>query len=82
MVDEVFGRPQVPRWLGAGVPMPGELARRIFLFRVQAGETLRDGDAALHAWLQRRIPSRRRCRRGDSAHFLQQQETVSEIPTL
>ena len=40
LVDEVFGRPQVPRWLGSGVPMSSELARRIFLFRVQAAETL------------------------------------------
>src|SRR5262249_32783515 len=24
LVDEAFGQPQVPRWLGSGVPMPGE----------------------------------------------------------
>jgi ATP-dependent helicase Lhr and Lhr-like helicase len=80
-VAEVFGRPLVPRWLGNGVPMPAELARRIFLFRLQAAETLRDGDAALHALLR------------DDFHlsepaaaailrYLQQQETVSEIPPL
>ena len=30
IVDEAFGRPQIPRWLGNGVPMPNELARRIY----------------------------------------------------
>jgi ATP-dependent helicase Lhr and Lhr-like helicase len=81
IVDEVFGRPQVPRWLGNGVPMPNELARRIFLFRVQAADMLRDGEAALIAWL------RLEYHLGESAsaslvRLLQQQEMISEIPTL
>ena len=40
LVEEVFGRPLVPRWLGGGLSMPVELARRIYLFRVQAAEAL------------------------------------------
>lgn len=81
IVDEVFGRPQVPRWMGSGVPMPNELARRIFLFRAQAAEMLRDGDSSLEAWLRTEYLL------GASAsaslvRFLHQQETMSEIPTL
>ena len=78
-VDEVFGRPLVPRWLGNGVPMTAELARRIYLFRVQAAETLRDGDAALHAWLKSDFHLN-----DDAAdlilRLIQEQETVSEVP--
>jgi ATP-dependent Lhr-like helicase len=81
MVDEVFGRPQVPRWLGGGIPMPSELARRIYLFRVQAAEALRDGEEAFAAFLRRDFPL------NDSAtamlkDYLLTQETVSEIPAL
>ena len=77
----MFGRPQIPRWLGVGVPMSGELARRIFLFRVHAAETLRDGDAAFHAWLAGDFHL------GGSAiealsRYMLEQESVSEIPTL
>ena len=78
-VDEVFGRPLVPRWLGNGVPMTAELARRIYLFRVQAAESLRDGDAALHAWLKSDFHLN-----DDAAdlilRLIQEQETVSEVP--
>jgi ATP-dependent Lhr-like helicase len=81
LVEEVFGRPQIPRWPGNGVPMSRELARRIFLFRVQAAEALRDGDDVFRRWL------------GDEYHldepaidalerYSQSQETVSEVPTL
>ena len=81
VVDEVFGRPQVPRWLGAGVPMSSELARRIFLFRVQAGEALRESDESLRLWLRHDFYL------DDSAidalaRHIAQQESASEIPTL
>ena len=81
LVDEVFGRPQTPRWAGAGVPMANELARRIFLFLAHAAETMRDGDESLRRWLQRDFHL------GDSAsasitRYLLQQEAVSEIPTM
>jgi ATP-dependent Lhr-like helicase len=81
LVDEVFGRPQAPRWLGTGLPMASELARRIFHLRMQAGEALRDGDDALHAWLGEEFqlnPQAIDC----LAPYFQQQESVSEIPTL
>jgi ATP-dependent Lhr-like helicase len=81
LVDEVFGRPLVQRWLGNGVPMPVELARRIFLFRVQAGEAWRDGDAALLAWLRDDFHLNERAGAA-ILRYLQQQETVSEIPPL
>ncbi|MSQ97432.1 MAG: DEAD/DEAH box helicase [Gemmataceae bacterium] len=81
VVEEVIGRPQIPRWLGAGVPMPGDLARRIFVFRVQAGETLRDGDASFHAWLKHDYLIDDSAIAALARHF-QEQETVSEIPTL
>jgi ATP-dependent Lhr-like helicase len=81
LVDEVFGRPLVPRWLGNGVPMPVELARRIFMFRVQAGEALRDGDAGLLAWLRDDFHLNERAGAAIVRH-LQWQETVSEIPPL
>lgn len=81
LVDEAWGRPLIPRWLGAGAPMSGELARRLFLFRTQAAELLRDGSETLHGWL------RSDYRLGDAAiailaEYLCQQECVSEIPVL
>ncbi len=81
LVDEVFGRPLVPRWLGNGVPMPIELARRIFLFRVQAAEALRDGDAALLDWLRDDFHLNERAGAA-ILRYLQQQETVSEMPPM
>src|SRR5262249_53538980 len=47
VVGEVLGRPQIPRWLGAGAPTSPELAARIFAFRAHAAETLRDGPERL-----------------------------------
>ena len=81
LVDEVFGRPLVPRWLGTGVPMSGELARRIFLFRVQAAEILRESDDAFRTWLEVEFQL------NDAAisalaRLFQEQESISETPTL
>jgi ATP-dependent Lhr-like helicase len=80
-VDEVFGRPLAPRWLGTGVPMSSDLARRIFLFRMQAAEVLRDGPESLRAWLGSEF------RLQESAvdaivNWIQLQESMSETPTL
>jgi ATP-dependent Lhr-like helicase len=80
VVDEVFGRPVIPRWVGTGVPMPGELARRIFLFRMQAGEVLRDGEPALHEWLKREYHLGEAAR-ATLVNYFAQQESFSEIPT-
>ena len=81
LVDEVLGRPEVPRWHGAGPPMSNELARRLYLFRAAAGEALREGPTRLDRFL-----------RGDFhleaaaaaslSRWLTLQETISEIPDL
>jgi ATP-dependent Lhr-like helicase len=78
-VEEVVGRPAVPRWGGEGAPLSAEVARRLYLLRVQAAEALRGGRAALAALL------RDDCGLGDDAaavllaHF-ERQECASEVP--
>lgn len=78
-VDEVVGRPQAPRWRGAGPPMSRALASRLYLFRVQAAEALRDGpdplDRLLHHEFRLSSPAARVLGR-----YLTRQETISEIP--
>ncbi len=79
LVEEVPGRPAVPRWSGEGWPLSTELARRLYLLRVQAAEALRDGPAALDALLRRDYGL------GDGsaevlAAFFERQEALSEIP--
>jgi ATP-dependent Lhr-like helicase len=79
LVEQVVGRPRVPRWGGEGWPLSSELARRLFVLRVRAAEALRDGVSALEGLL-----------RGDYglggqavsilADYFQRQETLSEIP--
>ncbi|HZZ78295.1 MAG TPA: DEAD/DEAH box helicase [Gemmataceae bacterium] len=81
LVEEVFGRPVAPRWPGLGVPMPAELARRICLFRIEAAEWLRDGEAALGAWLEQEFHLSADAA-GALGRHLQLQETVSEVPPL
>jgi ATP-dependent helicase Lhr and Lhr-like helicase len=79
LVDEVVGRPQVPRWRGAGAPMSNELASRLYLFRTQAAEALRESPAAL----ERLLRAEYRLNEAGAAslgRYLTRQETVSEIP--
>jgi len=52
LVSEVAGRPRTPRWPGSGWPLSAELARRLYLFRVQAAEALRDGPEHLAGLLR------------------------------
>jgi ATP-dependent Lhr-like helicase len=78
-VAETSGRPAVPRWGGDGWPLSPELARRLFLLRVQAAEALRDGPAALAALLRRDYGLEGRAAEV-LAGFFQEQESVSEIP--
>jgi ATP-dependent Lhr-like helicase len=78
-VQEVPGRAGVPRWGGDGWPLSTELARRLFLLRIQAAEALRDGPDALAGLL------RRDYHLGDDAAaqlvaYFQRQECVSEVP--
>ena len=61
-VEEVAGRPATPRWAGDGWAASPELARRLFLLRVQAAEALRDGPAALGELVAARLRRGRRRR--------------------
>jgi ATP-dependent Lhr-like helicase len=79
LVDEVVGRPSVPRWGGEGWPLSRELARRLFLLRVRAAEALREGPLALATLLQRGYRLGAEAAAMLTDHFLRQ-ENVSEIP--
>jgi ATP-dependent Lhr-like helicase len=77
LVEEVPGRPRVPRWQGGGWRLSAELAFRLYAARYQMGEALRDGRLAGELRTEYGL--------GDEAgrqlveHF-QRQEGVSEIP--
>jgi ATP-dependent Lhr-like helicase len=79
LVDEVVGRPVVPRWSGTGWPLSRELARRLYLFRARAAETLREGPLALARLLRQEYDLGTRAAAALIAHF-QRQEYLSEIP--
>jgi ATP-dependent Lhr-like helicase len=79
LVEEVVGRPVVPRWGGEGWPLSTELARRLYLLRVRAAEALRDGPRALVALLHDEYGLGEAAVAALVAHF-QRQEWVSEIP--
>jgi len=79
LVEEVVGRPIVPRWGGEGWPISTELAQRLYLLRVQAAEALREGSAAL-ACLLRRDYALNDAAIAKLSAFFQNQEGVSEIP--
>jgi ATP-dependent Lhr-like helicase len=77
LVEEVSGRPRVPRWQGGGWRLSAELAFRLYAARFQMGESLRDG------WLGETL--RAEYRLGEEAsrqlvELFQRQEGVSEIP--
>jgi Lhr-like helicase len=80
-VEEVTGRAVVPRWGGDGWPLSTELARRLYLLRIQAAEALREGNDALAQMLRRDYglddPAVLKL-----AAFFQRQECVSEIPDI
>jgi ATP-dependent Lhr-like helicase len=78
-VEEVAGRPIVPRWGGSGWPLSTELAQRLYLLRVQAAEALRDGSETL-ACLFRREYGLDDTATAALTAFFQRQECVSEIP--
>lgn len=79
VVEEVPGRPRVPRWGGDGWPLSVQLANRLYLLRTQAAEALREGEHRLRMLLERdyELPP-------DAvellAAYFQQQEAVSEVP--
>lgn len=78
-VEEVAGRPVVPRWGGAGWPLSTELAQRLYFLRVQTAEALRDGPNAL-AHLLRRDYGLEDAAVAKLVEFFQRQESVSDIP--
>jgi ATP-dependent Lhr-like helicase len=79
LVQEVLGRPAVPRWGSDGCPLSAELARRLYLLRVQAAEALRGGRAALAAVLRADCGLDDDAAAALAAHF-ERQECVSEVP--
>jgi ATP-dependent Lhr-like helicase len=81
LVEEVLGRPVVPRWSGNGWPLSRELARRLYLLRVQAAEALRDGPQVLAGLLRRDYGLHEDAITRLVAFFLAQ-ECVSEIPEV
>jgi ATP-dependent Lhr-like helicase len=80
-VEEVSGRPVVPRWGGEGWPLSTELARRLYLLRVQAAEGLREGKDTLTRLLRRDyvLDDAAALKLAD---FFERQECVSEIPDM
>jgi ATP-dependent Lhr-like helicase len=79
LVEEVPGRPAVPRWQSDVPLLAGELARRLYLLRVQSAEALRQGPHSLLNLLRHDYGLQ------DAAalvlaDFFQQQEQSSEIP--
>lgn len=78
-VEEVAGRPMAPRWGGDGWPLSTELARRLYLLRVQAAEALRDGADELMRLLRRDYELNESAAHRLTA-FFQRQECISEIP--
>jgi ATP-dependent Lhr-like helicase len=79
LVEQVVGRPQVPRWGGEGWPLSPELARRLFVLRVRAAEALRDGVSTLEELLRGEYALEGRAV-SILADYFQRQEALSEIP--
>src|SRR5262249_2986557 len=79
LVDEVSGRPAVPRWPGDGWPLSSELAGRLFSLRVRAAEALRDGLDALADLLCQEYGLGMEAAAA-LAEYFERQESLSEIP--
>jgi ATP-dependent Lhr-like helicase len=79
LVREAGASPAAPRWLGAGPPLDRDLARRLYLLRSRAAETLRDGPEALAELLRTEYGLREEAAAA-LIHFFHRQECVSEVP--
>jgi ATP-dependent Lhr-like helicase len=79
MVDEVPGRPAVPRWGGEGWPLSAELARRLYRLRVRSAEALRDGPDSLGELLRREYNLEGAAVQALVTLF-ERQECASEVP--
>lgn len=80
-VEEVFGRPVVPRWGSEGGSLPADLARRVFLLRQRAAEALRDGPICFIRLLGDEYGISERAA-ATLVPYFERQEMVSEIPEL
>lgn len=79
LVEEVSGRPRVPRWGSDALPLSPELARRLYHLRARGVEALRDGPAALADLLRRDYGLHGTAVEMLVAYF-ERQECVSEVP--
>lgn len=79
LVEEVMGRPVVPRWGGEGWPLSADLARRLFLLRRQAAEALREGPEGLAHLLRHDLGLEPEAVAILTDHF-HRQDCLSEIP--
>jgi ATP-dependent Lhr-like helicase len=79
-VQEVPGRPMVPRWQSDGLPVSLDLAQRIYIMRQRACEALRDGIGALTRLLRHEYHLNSAAAL-QLADFFVEQESRSEIPT-
>jgi len=80
LVDEVVGRPAVPRWRSEPSLLGPELAQRIFLLRVQAADALREGGTAALRKLLRQDYSLQTTAVEELVALFECQDYVSEIP--
>jgi ATP-dependent Lhr-like helicase len=81
VVEETPGRPAVPRWAGGPFPLSGDLARRLYVLRVQAAEALLLGPDALAELLRRDYALAEPAAQA-LVRFFARQESVSEIPDV
>lgn len=79
VVEEVAGRPVAPRWAGDAWPLSADLARRLYVLRVRAAETLLHGPDALADLLRRDYGLAGDALETLVGHFVHQ-ECASEIP--
>jgi len=79
LVDEVPGRPAVPRWSGAGGTLSPELAQRLYLLRVRAAEALHDGPEMLLRLLMNDY-GLDGMTAAVLAEYFERQDALSEIP--
>ncbi len=80
IVEEVLGRPEVPHWYAYGASLAVELAKRIYLYRSQANESLREGAKSWEHFLiqENALPTSAGT---ILAEYLQAQEQQSLVPT-
>lgn len=79
VVEEVIGRPMVPRWTTGGLGLSAELAMRLYGLRERAAEALRAGPKALAQLLRDEYHLEDEAANVLAAYF-EEQERLSEIP--